>query len=877
MSTSDLGQAAVTSGDEPTEALTEVESFIGSFDVRTEVDTFALNLTAGETYRIDVAPVDGSATSTYDPAIQDILAPDGTSLGLSDTNSGIGYAAMTVFTADVTGTYSLKTALQSPQSTLGNYKVTVSTLTVPADDYVASTDTTASLALGGEVSGVIETAGDVDYIAVTLEKGTAYSITLTGEDKGVLGDLEIPIVSAFLDANGQAVAANSYTLLPGYTGNQIDFTPAESGTYYVAVAAEGEDTGDYYVHVSEQGRGVNSFQQVHTVAKTGDNNIDAFLDFPKAWGSGVAGETTTVTFSFPTATSEFSQQLYGINAEHTVGFSPVSATEAETFRGFLQHVSDITNLNFVEVPDTGTQAGTIRLAWSDLQVWAGTRPAFGWAHLPDEGTWGGDMWLNRSMHTSSGGINQTILHELGHALGLSHSNRAESLDAQYSGHEYSLMTSFKASAEFPTAVRSDLSAQTFMWLDIQALIHMYGKGDATNGDDSFTYDTASRYFQTIWDAGGTDEIIITGTTAAVIDLTPGTWQDVGTSLGFFGSDGARVGTREATVFLTPDTVIENVSGGSGNDRLTGNDVANEMRGNAGDDDISALSGNDLLTGGAGSDSLHGGGGDDALFAGPGDTSGDFMDGGNGNDTVGGGPGNDTLVGGTNSDIIFGGEGNDLINTGAFTDINQDGRASLNEFNFSDTALDVVWSGAGNDTITGDAGDDILGSGDGHDDIAGNGGQDILYGGKDTGADTLRGGDGNDTLYGAGGDDLLEGGNGHDLLFNGAGADTVSGGAGNDTLYAGPGDDTLIGGGGSDTFEIFEGNGADIITDFEPAGDSLILNALEGISSTDELAAAVSTGEKNGQTGLIISLGGNDSLFLTGLGANDLDQLTVIFM
>jgi Ca2+-binding RTX toxin-like protein len=74
--------------------------------------------------------------------------------------------------------------------------------------------------------------------------------------------------------------------------------------------------------------------------------------------------------------------------------------------------------------------------------------------------------------------------------------------------------------------------------------------------------------------------------------------------------------------------IENVNGGSGNDILTGDGLANRLAGNDGDDRLAGGDGNDVLLGGAGRDKL---------------------DGGKGNDELDGGPGNDVLIGGKNSD------------------------------------------------------------------------------------------------------------------------------------------------------------------------------------------------------------------------------------
>jgi hypothetical protein len=48
-----------------------------------------------------------------------------------------------------------------------------------ADDYAASIATTGSVAIGGSITGSIETSGDVDWIKVTLAAGTTYEFDLT--------------------------------------------------------------------------------------------------------------------------------------------------------------------------------------------------------------------------------------------------------------------------------------------------------------------------------------------------------------------------------------------------------------------------------------------------------------------------------------------------------------------------------------------------------------------------------------------------------------------------------------------------------------------------------------------------------------------------
>lgn len=114
--------------------------------------------------------------------------------------------------------------------------------------------------------------------------------------------------------------------------------------------------------------------------------------------------------------------------------------------------------------------------------------------------------------------------------------------------------------------------------------------------------------------GGNDRLSYAGTAAAngvVVDLGAGT-----------GSGFSQL------------TGIENVTGGAGNDSITGNDGANDLDGGAGADTLNGGDGNDNLSGGAGADILIGGLGDDV------------MNGNAGNDTFvfSGAFGNDRITG-----------------------------------------------------------------------------------------------------------------------------------------------------------------------------------------------------------------------------------------
>jgi Ca2+-binding RTX toxin-like protein len=87
-----------------------------------------------------------------------------------------------------------------------------------------------------------------------------------------------------------------------------------------------------------------------------------------------------------------------------------------------------------------------------------------------------------------------------------------------------------------------------------------------------------------------------------------------------------------------------------------------------------------------------------------------------------------------------------------------------------------------------------------------------------GDDEVSAGAGNDDIYLGDGDDTANAGSGNDIINGGNGDDIIDGGSGDDTLYAGAGSDTLTGGIGADKFIFYQGDGKNIITDFNEAED-----------------------------------------------------------
>ncbi len=197
--------------------------------------------------------------------------------------------------------------------------------------------------------------------------------------------------------------------------------------------------------------------------------------------------------------------------------------------------------------------------------------------------------------------------------------------------------------------------------------------------------------------------------------------------------------------------VENVTGGSGDDDLTGSVVSNVLTGAAGHDTLSGgPAGSDCA---ADVDTLSGGDGDDRFDMGAASSCAD---------AVTGGPGRDTA---------------DYQARSVSVSVSLDGGANDGEAGELDKVspdVEVVLGGSAADTLTGSSNADELHGGAGADVITGGPGDDILVG--DEGDDTLNGGAGDDTFLESGPDTLITG-----APARGAGSDTLNGGAGRDSV------------------------------------------------------------------------------------------------
>jgi hypothetical protein len=174
----------------------------------------------------------------------------------------------------------------------------------------------------------------------------------------------------------------------------------------------------------------------------------------------------------------------------------------------------------------------------------------------------------------------TMLHEIGHSLGLKHPHDdgdngrpllAEEKDTGF----WTVMSYEETSADVVFG-----NQVTPMPLDILAVQYLYGANMSyRTGSNVYVLETDGRV-KTIWDAGGIDTLDASGLGMSLnMDLRPGGFTHHGPG---------------STTAIAYNVAIEKAIGGSSNDTITGGSANNDLNGGGG---------GDLLLGGGGNDTL----------------------------------------------------------------------------------------------------------------------------------------------------------------------------------------------------------------------------------------------------------------------------------
>ncbi|WP_298241981.1 M10 family metallopeptidase C-terminal domain-containing protein [uncultured Bradyrhizobium sp.] len=360
------------------------------------------------------------------------------------------------------------------------------------------------------------------------------------------------------------------------------------------------------------------------VSATNNAEIDGLLSGAK-WSG-------TITYSFPDAASDYANPYSGGNGEPTTsGFAAVPTQIQAAINYAIGLILSYTN---ADIQYAGTNGADIMIAQSP----AASPTAY--AYYPGNYAPGGDIWFGTQYNFSLAKLGNyyftTALHELGHAVGLKHSQETGgpanvAVPSAHDDSEYTVMSYRSYVGGSTTSGYTNEAygySQTYMANDILALQTMYGADFTTQSTNTvYTWNpttgqefingvgqlapgggvggSANRIYETVWDGGGVDTYDLSNyTTNLSINLNPGASSVFSSvQLAYLGDGHYASGNVYNAYLYNGDarSYIDNATGGSGNDTILGNAIANTLNGGGGNDTITGGAGNDTIIGGAGTD------------------------------------------------------------------------------------------------------------------------------------------------------------------------------------------------------------------------------------------------------------------------------------
>ena len=370
----------------------------------------------------------------------------------------------------------------------------------------------------------------------------AYSFSYTGKTT--------PVVSVTVtDAQGKVVSTSK--------SNSLNFVASADGNYTVTLAIT--PAKGYTAKFTRYQ--LNAYQTLSKLpVSSGDKNIDAVLAGGSSWWHAagavatpsantiapnvkqIDGARTTIYYDYLSGTESY------LSTADKKGFAAISQEQKGAIDTAFSYLSTLVNVSFVQ----DAQRADIKFGNNDQTASAG------YATYPstDPGR-PSILMLDNSNNPQNAGAQlgvkgsygwQTLIHEMGHAMGLKHpgaynagggstpgpylpkplDNRSVSIMSYNNPTESTVVTLTGTSTDTSYSLSTSTAAltpSTYQVTDIAALQYLYG-AKTTTQTPTLTVSDTYRNFETVWAPQGTELNAATTTRSNLFDLRGGGYSSI---------------------------------------------------------------------------------------------------------------------------------------------------------------------------------------------------------------------------------------------------------------------------------------------------------------------------------------------------------------
>ena len=307
---------------------------------------------------------------------------------------------------------------------------------------------------------------------------------------------------------------------------------------------------------------------------SGDYRIDVLLyGTDRRWTE--TGQPAKLTYSF---------MFNGVTvpaADDPKGYYTFTDEQRAATRAILKMISEQVGITFTEVDETKGDFGSLRFG-NEAQGSVSNGSTLAFMPLYSNVFINGDNESNMS-NIVAGKYNwTTLVHEIGHALGLKHPGNYNAGSVTSTDKNNYLASAEDNNLNTIMSYNSAPQKQErdfFGKYDLLALRYLFGKTAYHTEDNAYTYtDKSGQVLSLITDDGGNDTINVSAVSIGTkLDLTPGGNQSIGLL-----SNGKAAIDNIAIAF---DATVENVVGSAFDDFVVLNASANVIDGGAGIDTV----------------------------------------------------------------------------------------------------------------------------------------------------------------------------------------------------------------------------------------------------------------------------------------------------